>query len=249
MSRILIAGESWITYSVHQKGVDSFTSSSYHEGVGPLRTALEAGGFEVDHLPGHLVAAQFPVHLDGLRRYSVVMLSDIGANTLLLHPDTAERSVPTANRLALLRDYVQGGGGLVMIGGYLTFQGLDGQARYAGTPVEAALPVTMDLTDDRVEAPEGRVSRVRLAGHPIVAGLADEWPLLLGYNRVHPKPGADVIVELDSGDPLLVAGRYGQGRAVAFTSDCGPHWCPPPFLEWAGYRRLWSQLAGWAAGS
>ncbi len=136
MRRILIAGESWITHSIHQRGVDCFTSSSYHEGVGPLRTALEAGGFEVDYLPNHLAAAQFPSDLDGLRRYRVVMLSDIGANTLLLHPDTSERSVPTANRLALLRDYVRSGGGLVMIGGYLTFQGMDGRARYAGTPVE-----------------------------------------------------------------------------------------------------------------
>jgi uncharacterized membrane protein len=249
MAQILIAGESWVTHSIHQKGVDSFTSSSYHEGVGPLRAALEAGGFEVDYLPNHLAAAQFPTDLDGLRRYRVVMLSDIGANTLLLHPDTAERGLPTANRLALLRDYVEGGGGLVMIGGYLTFQGMDGRARYAGTPVEDVLPVTLDVTDDRVEAPEGQTPRVRLAAHPIVAGLADEWPQLLGYNRVHPKPGADVIVELDSGDPLVVAWNRGQGRAVAFTSDCGPHWCPPPFLEWAGYGRLWPQLAGWVAGS
>ena len=249
MSRILIAGESWVTHSIHQKGFDSFTTTSYHEGVGPLRAALEAGGFEVDYLPNHLASAQFPIDLDGLRRYRVVMLSDIGANTLLLHPDTWERSWPMANRLALLRDYVQGGGGLVMIGGYLTFQGIDGRARYAGTPVEEVLPVTLDTTDDRVEAPEGRVPRVRVPAHPIVAGLADEWPRLLGYNRVHAKPGADVIVELDSGDPLLVAWGCGPGRAVAFTSDCGPHWCPPPFVEWAGYGRLWPQLAGWVAGS
>ena len=38
--RVLIAGESWVTHSIHQKGFDSFTTTSYHEGVGPLRDAL-----------------------------------------------------------------------------------------------------------------------------------------------------------------------------------------------------------------
>ena len=41
---VLIAGESWVTHSIHQKGFDSFTTTSYHEGVGPLRAALESGG-------------------------------------------------------------------------------------------------------------------------------------------------------------------------------------------------------------
>ena len=49
-------------------------------------------------------------------------------------------------------------------------------------------------------------------------------------------------------DPLIVAGNHGAGRSVAFASDCGPHWAPPPFVEWSGYARLWQQLVGWAAG-
>jgi uncharacterized membrane protein len=32
--RVLLAGESWVTHSVHVKGVDSFTTSSYVEGAG-----------------------------------------------------------------------------------------------------------------------------------------------------------------------------------------------------------------------
>ena len=135
-----------------------------------------------------------------------------------------------------------------MIGGYLTFQGIDGRARWAGTPVEAALPVTMQLTDDRVEVPSGVQPLVRLPDHPIVAGLGGAWPALLGYNRVSPRDGAEVVVSVDD-DPLIVAGTHGQGRAVAFTSDCGPHWCPPPFVDWDGYARLWAQLVGWVAGT
>ncbi len=246
--RVLIAGESWVTHSIHQKGFDAFTTTSYHEGVGPLRAALEAAGFEVSYLPNHVAAGEFPGAAEELAGYGAVLLSDIGANTLLLHPDTFDRSVPMPDRPAAIRDYVAAGGGLVMVGGYLTFQGIDGKARWAGTPVEAALPVTMQLTDDRVEVPSGVRPAVRQPEHPIVAGLGDSWPDLLGYNRVRPREGADVVVSV-ADDPLIVAGIHGRGRAVAFTSDCGPHWCPPPFVDWPGYARLWAQLVGWAAGA
>lgn len=151
------------------------------------------------------------------------------------------------NRLLALRDYVAQGGGLVMIGGYLTFQGIDAKAQYAGTAVEEALPVTLLRADDRAENPQGVSPRVSDPGHPIVAGLGDEWPVLLGYNRVVAKPGTSIVARVED-DPLLVAGSFGRGRSVAFTSDCGPHWAPPPFVEWSGYARLWAQIAGWVAG-
>jgi uncharacterized membrane protein len=246
--RLLIAGESWVTHSIHQKGFDSFTTTSYHEGVGPLRDALEAGGFTVDYQPSHVAAREFPSTRAALASYAAVLLSDIGANTLLLHPDTFEQSVPHPDRLAVVEEYVAAGGGLVMVGGYLTFQGIDGKARYAGTPVEEAFPVTLLSTDDRIESPAGVEPLVHDAAHAIVAGLPDRWPALLGFNRVTPRPGADVVVSVGE-DPLIVAGSHGRGRSVAFTSDCGPHWCPPPFLAWDGYGRMWQQLVEWATGA
>lgn len=244
---VLIAGESWVTHSIHQKGFDAFTTTSYNEGVGPLRAALEAGGFAVDYLPNHIAASAFPATVEELAGYAAVVLSDIGTNTLLLHPDTFERSQPMPDRIAAIRDYVAGGGGLVMVGGYLTFQGIDAKARWAGTPVEEALPVAMQSGDDRVEMPAGVTPEVRATGHAIVAGLPDEWPSLLGYNRVTAKPGADLVVSVGE-DPLIVAGAHGAGRSAVFTSDCGPHWCPPPFVAWDGYARMWQQLVGWVAG-
>jgi len=57
----------------------------------------------------------------------------------------------------------------------------------------------------------------------------------------------DVIVSVGD-DPLIVAGDHGRGRSVAFTSDCGPHWCPPPFVDWEGYTTMWQQLVAWVAG-
>ena len=245
--RVLIAGESWTVHSIHQKGFDSFTTTEYAEGVGWLRTALEGGGWAVDHQPAHVAARDFPATPAGLAKYECVILSDIGANTLLIHPDTFSRFKALPNRLEALRDYVEGGGGLVMVGGYMTFQGIEGKARYRHTPVEEALPVALEPGDDRCETPQGVSPGISIESHPIVAGLPQRWPNLLGYNRFVAKPGADTIAMVGA-DPLLVVGSYGKGRAVAFASDCGPHWAPPSFIEWDGYAPLWRQIAGWAAG-
>lgn len=245
--RVLIAGESWTVHSIHQKGFDSFTTTEYAEGVQWLRAALEGGGWTVDFMPSHVAARDFPATAEALGAYGCVMLSDIGANTLLLHPETFTKSRVLPNRLHALRDYVGAGGGLVMVGGYMTFQGIEAKAQYAGTAVEGVLPVTLLRDDDRVEAPQGAQPSIADSNHPILGDVPPDWPLLLGYNRVVPKPGATVLARIGD-DPLLVVGTYGKGRGVAFTSDCGPHWAPPPFVEWAGYARLWNGIANWAAG-
>ena len=245
--KVLIAGESWTVHSIHQKGFDSFTTTEYAEGAGWLKAALEAAGWEIAYQPSHVAARDFPATAEALGAFDCVILSDIGANTLLLHPDTFVRSRVLPNRLAAIRDYVTSGGGLIMVGGYMTFQGIEAKAQYAGTPVEEVLPVTLSRLDDRIECPQGVVPGIIDEDHPIVAELKSQWPVLLGYNRVTPKAGA-VLVATVGGDPLIVAGVHGEGRSVAFTSDCGPHWAPPPFVEWTGYARLWSQIAGWAAG-
>ena len=245
--RILIAGESWVTHSIHVKGVDSFTTSGYEEGIGWIQQALEAAGMTVEHLPGHLVPARFPRSRDELEAYDVVVLSDIGSNSLLLAPETFSRSECSADRLRAVEEYVRHGGGLAMIGGYLSFAGIEGKARFHGTPVEEALPVTISALDDRIEVPQGVVPAVRQREHPLVEGIDGEWPALLGYNRVVAKPTAEVVVSYGD-DPLLACHMYGAGRSAAFTSDCAPHWGPPAFLTWVHYGRLWSNLMTWLAG-
>ena len=244
---VLIAGESWTTHSIHQKGFDSFTTTEYNEGVQWLRAGLEAHGWTVEFQPSHVAARNFPMTAEALGAYDAVILSDIGANTLLLHPDTFVRSKVLPNRLHALRDYVLGGGGLVMVGGYLTFQGIDAKGQYAGTAVEEVLPVTLMRADDRVESPQGVVPVVTGPAHPMLQGVPSDWPALLGYNRVAPKSGAELVATVGA-DPLLVAGRFGKGRGVAFTSDCGPHWAPPPFVDWSGYAPLWNGIAEWVGG-
>jgi uncharacterized membrane protein len=246
--RVLLCGESWVTHSLHIKGVDSFTTSSYVEGADRLRAALGAAGIDVDYLPGHLTPGRFPGTADELASYGAVLLSDIGANSLQLSPDTFERSVIVPDRLRAVERYVHKGGGLLMIGGYLSFAGIEGKARYHGTAVEDALPVVISQNDDRAERPQGVAPSVSLPGHAVLDGVPAEWPVLLGYNQLTAKPDAEVVVRCGA-DPLLVLGTHGGGRSAAFASDCAPHWCPPAFMSWAGYDRMWGNLLRWLGGS
>ena len=52
-------------------------------------------------MPNHLATEAFPSTMAALGSFDVVILSDIGADTLLLHPDTFERGRTTPDRLAL----------------------------------------------------------------------------------------------------------------------------------------------------
>ena len=246
MASVLIVGESWVSHAHHVKGWDFFSSATYHTGHRELQQALRAAGHDVTHLPSHAAGSELPLDLPGLEAFDVIVLSDVGANTLLLHPDTWLHGRRTPNRLRLLREYVRGGGGLMMAGGYLSFQGIHGAARYRGTPVEDVLPVALLPIDDRVEEPEGFDVVLTQPEHPLLAGLETPWPALLGLNEVTVKEGAELLVSAN-GHPLLVLGRFGAGRSAAWTSDIGPHWCSPEFVAWDGYATLWTRLVAWLA--
>jgi uncharacterized membrane protein len=242
---VLLAGESWTSTSTHIKGFDQFPTVTYHNGAKLFLDALKDSRYAVTHMPSHEAQEDFPTTLEGLLAYDAIILSDIGANTLLLHPDTWTKSQRTPNRLKLLREYVKTGRGLMMVGGYLSFQGIAGSARFRGTPVEEVLPVTCLPYDDRCEVPEGFTPQV-IADHPTVAGLGTNWPHLLGYNEVQVKPGMTVIASVpETWHPLLVAGEYGEGRTLAWTSDMSHHWLPPEFSDWDGNARLWLNCLDW----
>ncbi|MFQ5792727.1 MAG: glutamine amidotransferase [Acidobacteriota bacterium] len=245
--RVLLAGESWVSNSTHFKGWDFFSSTVYETGVEYLEKVLVQAGIDFHHMPSHVAAKEFPVDKKSLEAYDVVILSDLGANTLLLHPDTWARGQATANRLKLLHEWVHEGGGLAMCGGYYSFAGIYGAAKYYRTPVEAVLPVAIHCFDDRVEAPEGVSPQVVDPSHPILDGLSTPWPHLLGFNELVLKSEGRLLVKVDE-HPLLAVRRRGQGRTLAWASDIGPHWCPEGFAQWEGYARLWSQSVEWLAG-
>mgnify|MGYP001814249796 FL=1 len=190
-----------------------------------------------------------------------------------LSPETAERrsyiisdypakNLTDADFRCIVGD-VERGSGLLMIGGWESFHGAAGE--YHRSPLAGVLPVRMQPSDDRVNAPQPCLVEKRM-DHPILDGLPlTHPPGIGGYNRVKPKPDAEVLlsarhfavqVRLSDGvkdpgrddrlgseytftpgerAPLLVVGRHGRGRTAAFTSDVAPHWVGG-FVDWGPDR-------------
>ncbi|HEY5944275.1 MAG TPA: glutamine amidotransferase [Kofleriaceae bacterium] len=135
-----------------------------------------------------------------------------------------------------IRSYVEGGGGLAMLGGAQSFT----SGGYYGTPVAAALPVELYGPFDSGPIIDTQKFSPVLTGagtqHPVTAlrysandNLA-AWkalPPLEGVNLVAgPKPDATVLathpkLKTKSGKPMpvIVAGDYGKGRSLVFTTD------------------------------
>lgn len=162
--KILLVGESWTSTSTHVKGFDQFATATWHTGATDFLAALADSPYAITYMPAHAAATDFPLTLEALQEWDAIILSDIGANTLLLHPDTWLKSRRTANRLTLLHDYVAGGGA-DDDRRLLQLPGINGGARYRHTEVEKVLPVRCLAWDDRIETPEGCYAEVT-ESHP-----------------------------------------------------------------------------------
>lgn len=241
--KVLFAGESWFFTTIETKGFDQFTIGGYETEIGRVREVMKDYA-EITHIPAHLVLQEFPSTAEELKQYDVVIVSDVGANTFLLHPDTFFRSIPTPNRLKAIAQYVGQGGAFGMMGGYMTFMGIEGKGKWHNTVIEELLPVTMMEGDDREEHPEGLVLEIDPQSHPMLAGMPEKWPPLLGYNKLAAKADADVVISW-KGDPILALGTYGEGRSFAWASDCAPHWMPADFCGSDCNRMLWERVLNW----
>lgn len=155
---------------------------------------------------------------------------------------------------------VERGAGLLMIGGWESFHGLGGD--WDQSPLSTALPVAIGSHDDRVNSDEAFYVKVANSEHPIVAHLPwnERPPLVGGFNRIVPKLGAQVVLQITrlsvqrtatsftatfaEDHPLLVVGEHGTGRTAAFASDVAPHWIGP-MVDWGpGPKRVTGQAAG-----
>jgi len=193
-----------------------------------------------------------PQTLQDMRRFDVFLLGDL------------HRSYFSAEQMENLRQVVEEGRGLLMLGGYNSF----GPGGYGGTPVERMLPVEVGPPGIGQETtpfvlkltPEG-------ANHPIFHGTADFFqyqsdtprqnlPLLKGCtNLLRAKPGASVLaVHPDRANPhgplvVLAVQPYGEGRSAAFAADTTYQWYLPFRAMGAEspYIKFWSQMVRWLA--
>jgi len=79
---------------------------------------------------------------------------------------------------------------------------------------------------------------------PILRGLDQGFPQLLGYNGTTAKPAAQTVLVTARDDPLLAQWQFGLGRSVAWTSDSTGRWARS-WIGWDGFTKFFSQLVGW----
>jgi uncharacterized membrane protein len=93
-----------------------------------------------------------------------------------------------------------------------------------------------------------------LAGYPIAVANKNHYitadlelnATISGFNDVTPRPGAQRLVVMADGKPVLTTWRYGLGRVAAFTSDDGSAWAVSLYA--APSSQLISSMVNWAVG-
>jgi uncharacterized membrane protein len=165
-----------------------------------------------------------------------------------------------------IRSYVEGGGGLAMLGGSASFS----SGGYYGTPVAAALPVelygpfdsgpildvqkfspqltetgaTHPVTSLRYSAPDNLAvwkALPQLVGVNLVASAKPEATVLATHPRLKTKTGKPM--------PVIVAGEYGKGRSLAVTTDTLWRWgfvaAARPGDDGRHYTKFWENAMRW----
>ena len=141
--KLLLVGESWVSAATHYKGFDQFGSVTFHLGAEPFVTALEASGFDAHLHAGARGGGELP-----LRRWRASPPTTRSSCPIsapircCCRPTSGSIRKTVPNRLKLIRDYVEEGGGLLMAGGYFSLPGHRRQGPLAPHAVEDTLPVT-----------------------------------------------------------------------------------------------------------
>lgn len=102
-----------------------------------------------------------------------------------------------------------------MMGGYLTFMGIEAKGQWRNTPVEQALPVTMLPCDDRREHPEGIHAVLCARDDAITHACRRSSRRCSAIMQLTAKAQAKVLIHYES-DPILTVWEYGKGRSFAW---------------------------------
>lgn len=191
---------------------------------------------------------RFPVDelfVQHLPSFDAVILQDIDAIKYKLD-----------QHLVRLRDYVQKGGGLIMVGGPASFAG----GNYAGTPIDSVLPVEQPRQGKAFDSEEfvpayTEAGRAAPVTRSLRALLGNELPPMSGTNLLGvPRTGSIVLLQHPKLEvagrpmPTLALGEAGDGRSIALGLDSTQrlgfgHLAAS--VQGRAYGALWDGLLGW----
>lgn len=193
-----------------------------------LLSILESLPISYQHIP-----PAEKIKSETIEKCDVLILSDYGRDKLSAR---AENSISS-----LVNDR---NGGLLMIGGWGSFTGLD--AGWRNSNVEELLPVSCLSRDDRRNHSTGLLIQKKQE-HPVLKGLPhDNLPVICGLNEILPKRSSEIVLEAQllqnkgskvrtgsKAYPLLVLSK--EKRTAALATDLAPHWCGG-WVDWGSKR-------------
>ncbi len=189
--------------------------------AGPIGTMLRGMGLNVDVYDENSLAAMGRELADGAAvraKYDAIWLGSFEALAKVLPGATAQA----------LDEAVKAGTGFIHTGGEGSFHGGLGRAALVeATALNAVLPVEIQGRGDLIYGTHGMDDGLQTenAIHEIGESGATVSPEgldllrhygLVGFNKVTARPGARTELSI-AGEPLLVTGKYGAGKTVAFT--------------------------------
>jgi uncharacterized membrane protein len=195
----------------------------------PLPASTHEQTYTVQQMQRHMrlyMPRSFEEHV---AKYDIVLLSDTGF--ALYKPD---------HLMWFKRGVIEGGQGLMMVGGYQSFGGNPPEPSWAGSSVEEVLPV--HCLDASIW--EGSFFPVPTdEDHPFCTALEWGWAQpFLGLNIVRMKESAVEVLSPSSTTargPLLAYWNVGEGSGLAHMPDLTP--------GWGKYFMLWEYYADYIA--
>lgn len=210
-----------------------------------LKEALESSGeHQVTSVPTWEFYKLGPGEYERiLREFDVLIFSDVEAKNFQLAPSFFDRkkfgseTLVFPDRIRLTVEAIKKGKGAMFLGGWLSFTGELGKGGWNRSGLKEVLPVQCLDYEDLVESTEGFTAQAKKKR----MGNIDfaTFPPILGYNKTIARKGFDVLLSVkQTGDPLLVHGKIGNGSVLAYMSDPAPHWgCN--FVFWEHYKKFW----------
>lgn len=162
-----------------------------------------------------------------------------------------------ASYLESVRNFVQGGGSLAIIGGPNFY----GEGGFIGTAIEEILPVQWAGREGYRRSPF-RVKLTRNGSvHPLTRlsllegenrNLWEEMPPLDGVNLLRSKSSGTVLMESadENSWPILTLGNYGKGRVSVLATDSAWKWYMGTVAQGKGpwaYQRFTERSVRWLA--
>ena len=183
--------------------------------------------------------------------FDVFIIGDVDSRALF------EKNRQSGNLEALV-NAIDDGKGFMMLGGSHSF----GPGGYHSTPLDDILPIKMNL-NERQDFPPAPLRKDLHINEPVKlvpnkdhfitrlgsdVDFREAWrvlPPLTGANRfVGVKDNAEILLESENGQPILVAIQLG-GRVLAFAGDSTWQWVMQDYEN--EFKQFWRQVLLWLA--